>query len=103
MFGSKLQALKKKGTNVHILYTIPNYKIKMSVLNWLSFPFQISRVVLSSIMTKYIEGTRNIKLSFVKHASHISSLSFLSYVLMIQNEANFVCILCDQNVTLLEL
>lgn len=70
--------LKKKDTNVHILYTIPNYKIKMTVLNWLSFPFQISRVVLSSIMTKYIDGARNIKLSFVKHTSHISSLNFLS-------------------------
>ena len=69
---------KKKGTNAHILYAIPNYKIKMTVPNWLNFPFQISHMVLSSIMTKYIEGTGNIKLSFVKYASYISSLSFLS-------------------------
>lgn len=46
-----------KGTNVHILYAIPNYKIKMTVPNWLDFPFQISYRVLSLIMTKYIEGT----------------------------------------------
>lgn len=70
--------LKKKGTNVHILHAIPNYKIQMTVLNWLNFPIQISHVVLSSIKTKCIEGTGNIKLPFVKYASYISSLSFIS-------------------------
>lgn len=42
----------------------------MTVQNWLSFPFQIPHMVLSSIKTKCIEDTENGKL-FILHLCFI--------------------------------
>lgn len=40
----------------------------MTVPNWLNFPLQTSHMVLSSIKMKCVEGTENVKLSFITYA-----------------------------------
>lgn len=72
----KYRLLKKKDTNVHILYTIPNYKIKIIITELAQFPIPDITCGIKFNEIKYIEGAKNIKLSFQTYFTYF--ILFLS-------------------------